>query len=547
MRICPQCRFETDDAMCPNDGYRTVVLRDVAPDSEDPMVGRIFEGRYQVLDILGRGGFGAVYRASQLGIGRDVAIKVLAAEVDQELPEIARFQQEARALAALDHPNIIKIYDFGQAEDGGLYLVMEYLRGKPLNQHLAQHGRLPPREVVEIALQIADALGEAHAKGIVHRDLKPHNLFLAESGRRTTVKVLDFGIARVLESSGQAAAVLTRTGAFIGSPPYMSPEQSSGRPVTTQSDLYSLGCVLHELLLGRLVFDHTSATAFAVAHCMDTVAPPHIDGVPLHGPLVDLVMALLEKDPQARPNDIEAVSDLLMEMRAAPLDASSMTLAEGGRGRESVTVAQPVRVGGIITGHINGANAPLTKPRKSTVWVWAVAATALLGVALALAFIVGTKAEAEPRIATPQQEPAPTREALVATPEPTPTQPAPTTPEPAGPEHARPEPGAAPTPTPTTTPVATPVVPHAVQVASTPEGAEVWRDDALLGTTPVTVQWDRASAPPTIELKAPRHRSVKLVLTPEDAATGKREVTLQRLRPTTTSPAGTPEVVGPSW
>lgn len=224
MRICPYCQRSSDSAICPDDGYRTVTASS-GSGAQDPLIGRVFEGRYRILGLVGRGGFGAVYPATQLGMGREVAVKVMHAGTTGELAEVARFQQEARVLAALKHPNVVDVYDFGQAEDGTLFIAMELLRGRSLDVELAERGRIDPAELVELGLMICDALADAHAAGVVHRALKLQNLFLADASRgRKVLKVLDFGIARI--APGEASLHLTRTGAFLDSPPYMSPEQA---------------------------------------------------------------------------------------------------------------------------------------------------------------------------------------------------------------------------------------------------------------------------------------------------------------------------------
>ncbi|MCB9728427.1 MAG: protein kinase [Deltaproteobacteria bacterium] len=326
LRICPQCRHETEAPRCPRDGFATLdAARYAEPDGTE-VLGTVFDARYRIDRLLGMGGMGAVYEAVQLSVDRPVAIKVLRPGLARGLRDVARFQQEARAVAALSHPNTIRLFDFGQVEDGSLFLVMELLRGETLEDLLQREAPLAPARVADIMAQVAEALVEAHAQGIVHRDLKPANLFMAElSGRQDFVKLLDFGIAKVTGERA-ADAPLTSTGVAVGSPRWIAPEQASGEPVTGQADIYTLGAIAFEMLTGRPLFAGRSATDLLVAHLQAPVPPISVQGRPLEGPLPTLVRACLAKLPGQRPPGATAVLDALRAMRGRWVESASAHL-----------------------------------------------------------------------------------------------------------------------------------------------------------------------------------------------------------------------------
>lgn len=319
-RICPQCRTNTDDAVCPVDGFPTVEAAKYGRKAKvDPLIGTTFENRYRIERKLGQGGMGAVYKATQLAVDRAVALKVMNKGLGDDLKEVARFQQEARAIASLHHPNVISLIDFGQASTGQLFLVMEFIEGEPLNHLLRRDAPIDAKRAHKMTTQITEALAEAHELGIVHRDMKPENLFVTQLGRRGDfIKVLDFGIAKV--RNDQAADIdLTRTGAIIGSPRYMAPEQARGQTITGQTDLYAVGCILYEMLGGKPVFQAASATDYVIAHVTQPPPPLTLEGRELKGPLVDLVMCMLKKKPWDRPQGCEAVLRALEECRDNPI------------------------------------------------------------------------------------------------------------------------------------------------------------------------------------------------------------------------------------
>jgi serine/threonine protein kinase len=268
----------------------------------------VFEGRYAIHELLGAGAFGAVYRATQMAMQREVALKVLKAELIREPSLTARFRQEARTLAGLKHPGIIELIDFGETSDGRLFLVTELLTGETLADLLEREAPLPQVRVVSLAIEALDALADAHHAGIIHRDLKPENLFIARQGRRgESLKILDFGIAKLADDDPSRLAV-TAAGMTLGSPRFMSPEQCMAGPVSPQSDLYSLGLVLYEAISGRPAFDKQTAMEYMMAHVREEPPPPSIDGMVLRGPHIDLIMQCLEKDPARRPASAAAAA-----------------------------------------------------------------------------------------------------------------------------------------------------------------------------------------------------------------------------------------------
>ena len=322
--ICPQCRKRTDGPFCPHDGYATVVAERFEGPNER-LVGKVFDGRYRVEALVGLGGMGAVYRAVQLSMNRPVALKILRPEFATNLDQVRRFQTEARAASKLDHPNTIRVHDFGQSEDGHLYLVTELLEGESLAALMRRVGALAPGRAASIICQILKALSEAHAHGIVHRDLKPENIFLKRlHGEQDFVKVLDFGIAKV---QGRRGKSLTTTGTVVGTPLYMSPEQAQGVEVGVASDIYAVGAVLYELLSGRPPFEGETAMAVMMAHIQSALAPLPLGDDPSLRGLSDLVARCLEKSPSRRPASADALREALEDFMY-DFDGEDVPIAE---------------------------------------------------------------------------------------------------------------------------------------------------------------------------------------------------------------------------
>jgi len=318
-------------------------------------------GRYEIRSKLGAGGMGEVYRARDMQLGREVAIKVIASAFAIDKDRLRRFEQEACAAGALNHPNVLTVHDIS-THDGSPYVVSELLEGETLRQRISGTP-LAQRRVIEYALQIANGLAAAHEKGIIHRDLKPDNIFITNDGR---VKILDFGLAKLIEPDGNqiqtdvpTRRIDTNPGVVVGTMGYMSPEQLKGRPVDHRSDIFSFGAILYEMLSGRRAF-HGDSPAETMSAILREDPPGLSQTNQSVSPAIErLVNRCLEKNPESR---FHSASDL-----AFALDALS-----GSNAISSQTTADL-------------ASAP-THPRARA-WVpWAVAAVALLVAAIAFAW-----------------------------------------------------------------------------------------------------------------------------------------------------------------
>ena len=308
----------------------------------DAHIGRVLCGRYRIDSVIGAGGFGVVFRATHLAVSQPVALKLMLGEHVSNASQVARFEREAMSVSRLRAPNTIRVFDFGRDEHGNLFIVMELLAGRPLSSVLAEAGALSPRRVAAIGVQIAKSLAEAHEAGIVHRDLKPDNIFLADlPGEEDYVKVLDFGIAKLVGEQDAGQNELTRQGAIIGTPTYMSPEQARGAPVDAKSDLYSFGVVLFRMLAGRPPFEAPSLITLAFMH--NDEAPPDLAALgrpedPIPAELVALVGQLLEKDPAARPASARALINALLAVPHTVPTAPTPSVAPPRADPEAPTV-----------------------------------------------------------------------------------------------------------------------------------------------------------------------------------------------------------------
>jgi eukaryotic-like serine/threonine-protein kinase len=280
----------------------------LAPPAVDvDLTGKLLNNRYQVEAKIGEGGFGAVYRAMQVGMNRKVALKVLHARMAKDQQVVGRFRREAQASSLLRAPHTVQVYDFDQSPDGIMYLAMEMLTGRSLHAILQEDGPLEPLRLARVLDGIADSLGEAHAQGIVHRDIKPENIFLEPRPTKDFAKVLDFGIAKIVGGEGGMASgpALTAAGQTLGTLEYMSPEQLMGAQLDGRSDLYALGILAYELVTGHLPFPVKTPGEMITGH-LKTVPPPPSQVAPTRGipPLFDHVIGkLLAKKREDRYRD----------------------------------------------------------------------------------------------------------------------------------------------------------------------------------------------------------------------------------------------------
>ncbi len=301
----------------------------------DTLIGSVFDGRYRIERKLGAGGMADVYLAEDQELGRRVAIKILNDRHAADDSFIERFRREAKNAAGLSHPNIVSIYDRGEAE-GTYYIAMEYLDGRSLKELIVGRGPAPIKTAIDYARQILAAVGFAHKHGIVHRDIKPHNVLVGGEGR---LKVTDFGIAR------SGASQMTEVGSIIGTAQYLSPEQARGAPVDQTSDLYSVGVVLYEMLTGQVPFTGDTPLEIAMKHLSEVPVPPSEHRPEVPHDLDSVVLRALAKDPHERYRSAEEMdADLQRVLDGLPVDPETETAATAVLSGSGVMAAAPTSV-----------------------------------------------------------------------------------------------------------------------------------------------------------------------------------------------------------
>ncbi len=320
IKKCNSCgnTYPSNLSFCLNDGSPLVQL--------ETLIGTILDGRYRLDSLIGVGGMGDVYRATHVGLDKEVAVKLLKPEFVANQTAIKRFRLEAKAAGRIHHPNAVQVTDFGVTPERIVYLVMELVKGESLRSMMRNEGKLDFLRTVNIVRQVCGAVDAAHRSGVIHRDLKPDNILIEIVHSTERVKVLDFGIAKLREA--KTDAFLTQAGTIIGTPQYMSPEQCQGKPLDPRSDIYSIGILLYEMLTGEVPFDGES-TLQVVYNQLHAQPRPLVELSP-HVPaqLAKVIMRALEKEPDHRPSSAIQLSDELKQSVESASEDGSMSLTD---------------------------------------------------------------------------------------------------------------------------------------------------------------------------------------------------------------------------
>jgi tRNA A-37 threonylcarbamoyl transferase component Bud32 len=405
MRECPECRNAIEDAarFCPYCGAASAAVAE----NVDPWIGQVVNGKFRVEALVGQGGMGRVYRAKHLTLDRPVVLKMLHKDFSTDPQVVQRFQREARAASRLNHPNSIAVLDFGESEDGTLFMAMEFLGGRDLAKIVSEEFPLGEGRIVRIGGQILSALAEAHAQGIIHRDLKPENVMIEpRRGEPDFVKVLDFGIAKIT-APGANEPKLTQAGLVCGTPEYMSPEQARGAELDARTDLYSTGVILYQLATGELPFQSDTPVGFLTKHLAEAPVPARQRWGEVSEALEAVISRAMEKDAAKRFQTAD-------EMRAALLavDPAAATAPAPTASHTPVPAAAPTR--GAARGAARSPTpAPAPRPaQRSRLVFWAFAGAVVIAVVGggAIAFFARQSAadrKGQPDTISPAQAQAP--------------------------------------------------------------------------------------------------------------------------------------------
>jgi serine/threonine-protein kinase len=408
-RRCPTCKqtFSGDARFCPFDGGGLIDAPDWNP-SADPLLGRIIDGRYEVLSLVGEGGMGTVYEVRHTTLGRVFAMKVLRRDIAKDPDLVARFGQEAKAAAAIGHPNIVTVSDFGSIEVASKeparpYFVMELLEGMSLGALLRAERRVPASRMAPFFVQCSMGLEAAHQAGVIHRDLKPDNIFIVKKGDQEFVKLLDFGVAKIAGSRR-----LTRVGMVFGTPHYMSPEQAEGKRVDARTDIYALGVIMYECFSGRVPFEADTYMGVLTKHMFAVPEPlervvPDASSLGAFGPIVMRCLAKRPEDRYASMGELSAALELAL---TNPPKAAAAGIADDRPRREALRLRDRDQMHGRV-------DVPANVHEPLPTWVRVAIAIGALAVPIAVAFgfrawrDAGRPAEAAPDETAPDAPAAP--------------------------------------------------------------------------------------------------------------------------------------------
>jgi serine/threonine-protein kinase len=375
---------------------------------EDPaLIGRTVAGKFLIEEFLGGGAMGAVYRAQQTALEKSVAVKVMHRSVATDPSFAQRFHREAKAASRLDHPNSMRVIDFGEEPDGILYIAMEYLEGRDLFRVLKEDGPLSNERIVDILSQALAAIAVAHDMGVIHRDLKPENIMVLrgkdDEGRDAdVVKVCDFGIAKLVESddapksSRTNGPKLSTTGLVVGTPEYMSPEQAKGEKLDARTGLYGMGVILYQLLTGRTPFTGDTPLAIVVKHVTEHAVPPHVVHPGVHRGLEAVCLKAMAKLPAERFESARAMRAALraaLDGRPAAVDGSAPTFPGPMSAREMLAAATAATIAEmpVVTAGTIGTATPAAPKRRMRTALFVALAMLVLGAAGGAVFVVQSR------------------------------------------------------------------------------------------------------------------------------------------------------------
>ncbi len=440
-------RSERMAAVTPTEGVQEAAASSPSVETADSLVGSVLEQRYEIIRKIGQGGMGAVYEATHKLLGKRVAVKVLLDKYAQKDQIVARLEQEARLASSIGHANIIDITDFGQTADGRTFVVMEFLEGESLGQLIARSGRLDTRRAVNIARQVASALGAAHQKGIVHRDIKPENIFLIRRGDEEYVKVVDFGISKSMrpEDTDENSPRLTQTGMVLGTPLYMSPEQARGdETLDHRIDVYAVGVILYEMVTAEVPFRGTNYLNILSQVLSEEPTPPAQLNPEVSPDLEAVILKAMEKDRDERYQHME---EMAADLTALQSDSMRTT-------------------GARLTANRRRKKAARRSAMRVLVWTVGVSVVAA-AVVITVRGVMGDERAA----ATAPQALAPPPAAGAST-----------------------VPAPVPPPPPPAGPAARPTVEESeIEIVSTPAAVEVFEGDRRLGVTPFKKKWEKTN------------------------------------------------------